>query len=324
MKNVLLAFKKVIVALSIVVLVFSVLFLVFVSFSPIKAFQLLKVMSGSMEPAIKTGSVIFVEKVDPKDLKTGDVITFSVNGPISPVTHRIVRVIYSGNNLKFATKGDANKTNDVDQVDQTNIKGKVIFATPYIGYISAWTKSTLGFILLIILPALLIIVNEIFNIRRTVKDEVRKKVAEAKVPFGFSLFLLVLVTGLMLIKPTSAYFSDGKVLSGNIFSTGHWTTTPTPTPTPTPTATPTPTPTVTPSVTPTPTLSPTPTITPTPTPNACSGTIIITNNGSSSDYVTTIANTGGNVASGSGSITTGDANAGSWVFNNVGNVICGH
>lgn len=49
--------------------------------------------------------------------------------------------------------------------------------------------------------------------------------------------LLVLVCSAILIKnvnSTNAYFSDGKVLSSNTFSTGQWGTTSSPIPTPTP------------------------------------------------------------------------------------------
>ena len=37
------------------------------------------VLSGSMEPAYQTGSLIYVKKVDPFTLQAGDVITFMMN-----------------------------------------------------------------------------------------------------------------------------------------------------------------------------------------------------------------------------------------------------
>jgi signal peptidase len=219
MKNMLLALKKVFITAAILVFSLSVLLLVFISFSPIKTFQVFRVMSGSMEPAIKTGSVVLVKQISPKELKKGDIITFSVSNSILPVTHRIVQVSKDG---KITTKGDANKTNDFDPVSVSNVKGKVIFAVPYFGYISVWTKTPLGFILLIIFPALLIIINEILNIRKTVKDEIKKKIKETKMPIILILFLASTVISLIFIKPTSAFFSNGLILSGNIFSTGHW------------------------------------------------------------------------------------------------------
>ena len=219
MKNILLVFKKLLMVLVIFVLCISVLLLVLISFSPIKTFQVFRVMSGSMEPEIKTGSVIFVEQVNPKDLKKGDIITFSVNKSVSPVTHRIVKISKDG---KITTKGDANSTNDVDAVSLSSVKGGEIFTLPYLGYISEWTKTPLGFIFFIILPALLIIINEIFNIRKIVKDEIKNKVNEAKMPIILILFLTSTVISLIIIRPTGAFFSNGLALSGNIFSTGYW------------------------------------------------------------------------------------------------------
>ena len=38
--------------------------------------QVFTVLSGSMEPTYHTGALIYVKKVDPYELKSGDVITF--------------------------------------------------------------------------------------------------------------------------------------------------------------------------------------------------------------------------------------------------------
>jgi len=210
-----------------IVLVSVVLLLIFTAFDPVKSFQVLRVMSGSMEPGIKTGSVVFVKQVNPKELKSGDVITFLSNNANQLVTHRIVQI---SEDNKIITKGDANSSRDVDSVALTSVKGKVIFAAPYLGYISSWTKTPYGFILLIIIPTILIIINEIFNIRGTVKNEVDKKTKDSSVP----VILLLFAAGFaafVLIRPTIAFFSDGAVLSGNTFSTGYWIS-PTPTPEP--------------------------------------------------------------------------------------------
>jgi len=59
------------------ILVLVVLLLVFTAFNPVKAFQVFRVMSGSMEPKIKVGSVVFVQKVKPKILKKDDIITYT-------------------------------------------------------------------------------------------------------------------------------------------------------------------------------------------------------------------------------------------------------
>jgi signal peptidase I len=264
MKTMFSVFKIILLGLAILVCSVSVLLLIFVSFSPIKTFQIFRVMSGSMEPAIKTGSIVLVKQIGSQELRINDIITFSTKNALIPTTHRIFGINNDGNEIKIITKGDVNRTSDPNQIGFADIRGKVIISIPYFGYISVWTKTPWGFAFLIILPAILIIINEIFNIKGAVKDEIKKKISETKLPPTPILLLIGSILAFALfIKPTSAIFSDGKVLSGNIFSTGNWSTpslTPTPTLTPDPTLTPTPL--ATPTASPIPTLSATPTPTP--------------------------------------------------------------
>lgn len=50
------------------------------------------VLTGSMEPVYHVGSVIFVQEVEPEEIKVGDVITFSTAGMSYPTTHRVVSI----------------------------------------------------------------------------------------------------------------------------------------------------------------------------------------------------------------------------------------
>ena len=91
------------------------------------------VISGSMEPALKVGSAIYVKKVDPKNIKTGDVITFFLDSSEIRVTHRVVE-----NNLEkqiLITKGDANLKTDQLPVKWENVCGTVVMTVPFVGYI---------------------------------------------------------------------------------------------------------------------------------------------------------------------------------------------
>ena len=134
-------------------------------------FKILVVQSGSMEPAIKTGSVVFVS---PSDLYLkGDIITFRRESSQReiPITHRIVEVENINGEIAYAVKGDANKYIDTEQVLNSEVVGKVNFTTPYAGSLINAAKTPLGIIFLIIFPALLIVSEEIMKIRRkTVKN----------------------------------------------------------------------------------------------------------------------------------------------------------
>lgn len=160
----------------ILVLFLAITLLLTTAFNPVKKFQVLRVMSGSMEPEIKVGSVIFVTKTDISKLRERDIITFNAtDSPEMSVTHRIAEIVIKDGKTIFRTKGDANKTADATEVPAQSVKGKVLFALPFLGYVSVFVKKPLGFILLVILPALLLIINEIFNIKKTIEEEVKKK-----------------------------------------------------------------------------------------------------------------------------------------------------
>jgi signal peptidase I len=198
-----------------ILLVLVVLLLVFTAFNPVKSFQVLRVMSGSMEPAIKVGSVVFTQKVKPETLKTGEIITYtSVEDPKISVTHRLVAIEEKEGKSVFKTKGDANNTEDNAGVSPSQIKGKVIFSLPFLGYLSVWIKKPLGFGLLVILPAILIIISEILNIKRVIEKEVEKKYKS----INSLLIFFLLGISLFQVKPINAYFSDTAVIEGNTFS----------------------------------------------------------------------------------------------------------
>ena len=109
------------------------------------------VLSGSMEPVVKTGSLAYVKDVDVNELKKGDIISFEMGE--NTVTHRIYEVTESG----YITKGDANDVADLAEVSKDQVKGKMIFSIPQLGYLAAWLSSTTGKIVVLWFVALLII-----------------------------------------------------------------------------------------------------------------------------------------------------------------------
>lgn len=124
------------------------------------------VYTGSMNPAIPVGSIVVIKPVDPETLKINDIICFKLSEPPS-ITHRIANITSEG----FLTKGDANE--DIDQwtVKKESVIGKVILTVPYFGYIGYFVRTPIGFILLIIIPASLIIILEIRHIIKELKNK---------------------------------------------------------------------------------------------------------------------------------------------------------
>lgn len=126
------------------------------------------VLTGSMTPTIPVGSVVYVKKA--QDYKIGDVITFnSKNG--QRVTHRIASVEESG----FVTRGDANNTTDKELVSKTDVVGKNVFTLPHVGRAILFAKTPMGFGLIIVLPILVFIGFEIWNIKKELEKQIEKK-----------------------------------------------------------------------------------------------------------------------------------------------------
>jgi len=131
-------------------------------------YKSLIVQSGSMEPSIMTGDVILVAKS--LDYRINDVITFNdYEGSIT--THRIAGITAQNSDVLFATKGDANREQDSENIPQDQIIGKVILTVPKLGYFISFVRSGTGMIIFIIVPAMLIVFDEIFKIINTVKEK---------------------------------------------------------------------------------------------------------------------------------------------------------
>lgn len=145
--------------------------LLIISVLPITGnYKVMTVISGSMEPTIKTGSVVTVKPID--NYKIGDIITF---GPYSktkaPTTHRIYEIKVVGGQPVYITKGDANNAPDTREIQKKDIIGKVLLAVPYMGYAVDFAKKPMGFALIIIIPAALIVVDELKKIFKEIKKK---------------------------------------------------------------------------------------------------------------------------------------------------------
>ena len=107
--------------------------------------RLYYVQSGSMEPEIHVGSICLMDtNVRKQEIQKGDVIVFSVGKEQALVTHRVADITEKG----FRTKGDGNDRKDPWLVSPDDLKGKVLGAIPYLGYVAAFLQSGQGIFLL--------------------------------------------------------------------------------------------------------------------------------------------------------------------------------
>ena len=122
-------------ALGTVLLILLVLACVPLTVPRVFGYEIYTVISGSMEPAIPTGSLVYIQEMEPEDVEADDVIAFyGAKDSASIITHRVVenRVLMG----EFITKGDANQTEDMNPASYENFIGKVVKSYPEIGEIA--------------------------------------------------------------------------------------------------------------------------------------------------------------------------------------------
>jgi signal peptidase len=124
------------------------------------------VLSGSMEPDIKTGDAVIVDGVRPGQVAVGDVITFTRDGASAPITHRVIEVTGDGPTREFVTKGDNNEEADARTVPAANVVGRVVLTIPYIGFVIEFANTEPGYLLFVVVPIGLLILNEAYTFLR--------------------------------------------------------------------------------------------------------------------------------------------------------------
>ena len=89
------------------------------------------VLTGSMEPSIPVGSLIYAKYTEPQTLAEGDVIVFNDSNASIPVTHRVVE--NDTQTGQIITKGDANAQEDFAPISYYDVLGKVLLHIPVLG-----------------------------------------------------------------------------------------------------------------------------------------------------------------------------------------------
>lgn len=133
------------------------------------------VLSGSMEPAYHTGSLIYVKKVDPFTIQPGQPITFLLDED-TVATHRVVGVVPDEEDpgvIRFRTKGDANEAEDGALVHCKNVIGTPVFSIPCLGYLADYIQHPPGMYVAISAGAILLLLVFLPDI--FAEDKGRKK-----------------------------------------------------------------------------------------------------------------------------------------------------
>ena len=150
--------RKILNSLTTIIVVMVVILAIMLVGVRLFGLQVYSVLSGSMEPEYPVGSLIYVKKVDYKELNVGDPITYLLDED-TVVTHRIIEVLIDeedSNTIRFFTQGDANGIPDAKSVHYKNIIGTPVFTIPYMGYVSNYIQNPPGMYIAISAGAILL------------------------------------------------------------------------------------------------------------------------------------------------------------------------
>lgn len=143
-------------------------------------FKEMAVLSGSMEPTIPVGSIVYVKPLDDASLlEPGDICTYTLADGTTMVTHRVISVDPESRTL--VTQGDANDTPDGD-ISFDQVFGETRFHLPWLGYIAINAKTPVGIMAICGVLVVVILLNFIPAIIDAGEDEKKKARQEADTP----------------------------------------------------------------------------------------------------------------------------------------------
>lgn len=131
---------------------------------PFAGYQIRLVTTGSMAPTMPVGTAVFIKAR--AHYAVGEVITFERAGEKIPTTHRIVSDSIQGGELYYTTRGDANDAPDQLPVAQGDVLGAVWLSVPYLGYVLDFARRPTGFALLVGVPFLWVVGEDVLRRRR--------------------------------------------------------------------------------------------------------------------------------------------------------------
>lgn len=95
------------------------------------------VLTQSMEPGLPPGTLVVVRPTPVDDIRVGDVITYQIrSGEAAVVSHRVMSKTYADGELTFVTKGDNNDTVDPEPVREVQVRGKLWYSLPLLGWVN--------------------------------------------------------------------------------------------------------------------------------------------------------------------------------------------
>ncbi len=139
--------------------------------------QTYSVLTSSMAPGYPPGTFLVVKPTDFDSLQTGDVITYQMeSGRPEVITHRITSLTASQDGERMLiTQGDHNDVADENPVLEVQVRGKLSYAVPYVGFLAnALGNSDRGSVITVLAIGL-IAWGAVTMIRGAIKDGREKR-----------------------------------------------------------------------------------------------------------------------------------------------------
>ena len=158
--------KQALAYMGFIMVVMVMMAAVFTYVTPHFGWRVDAVLTDSMAPRLKVGSLVVAVPVAPDTIKIGDIITFRpAKGGRNTITHRVVG-IEQNSPLRFETMGDANARPDSDTVPPQNVAGKVYFHVSSVGFFTEFLKTPLGFVFGMVIPGIVILALYVTSLRQ--------------------------------------------------------------------------------------------------------------------------------------------------------------
>ena len=148
--------KKVCNTISTIILIFLVVIGGLLLVPQLVGYKTFVIVSGSMEPNIPVGSLVYAKEVPFDEIQVDDIVSYQISSSTT-VTHRVAEI--NQDVQEVVTKGDANDVVDANPVSYSHIIGKVAFSIPILGSISLYMRSIIGVISIICLLIILFLLE---------------------------------------------------------------------------------------------------------------------------------------------------------------------
>lgn len=136
------------------------------------------ITSGSMQPKINVGDLIFTKIVDVDSINDGEIISYwDPTNSNKIVTHLVDEISEKDGKRYFTTVGVYTGSEDTVVVPEKNVLGVYAFKIPLVGNIMLFAQSPLGLVMFLLVPLGVILVYDTLRrqkLQETKDEEILK------------------------------------------------------------------------------------------------------------------------------------------------------